>query len=309
MDIAGSCSPKKAVAQICFCHFAKLFSYAGMLLAFFSQLSRDLTPFLVSTTKVWGGRLVAAAIILFVGYWAARFLLKTAGHTMVRAHIDVTLSRFLCRVLHGFLLVVVVLAVLGVFGVQTTSLVALLGAVGLAIGLALQGSLSNFAAGIMLVVFRPFKVEDAIEVGTVVGTVEEIGLFTATVRTSDNRLIIVPNSTFIAQPVINSTAKTTRRIDFTLGIGYGDNINIAREIILRVLSEDRRVFTSPVPLVAVTNLGDNAVEIAVRPWVRTEDYWAARYDLLDKLKTAVEEGGCTIPYPQRAVHVYHADEK
>ncbi|MDR2430041.1 MAG: mechanosensitive ion channel family protein [Puniceicoccales bacterium] len=252
-----------------------------------------------------GRNLLSAAIVLGTGLWGTRIVLRFAKRAFARAHLDVTLAKFLHRVAHGFLLVVVALAVLNILGVETTSLVAAIGATGLAIGLALQGTLSNFAAGMMLVVFRPFNVDDAIEAGGITGTVEEIGLFTTTLRTPDNRLVVVPNSTFTSNAVTNTTAKPTRRLDLSIGISYGDNLATARDIIRRVLAEDARVLTSPPPSILLSNLGESAVDIAIRPWVKTPDYWAARSDLLEKLKAALENGGCTIPYPQRDIHLFH----
>ncbi|MDR2863867.1 MAG: mechanosensitive ion channel [Puniceicoccales bacterium] len=248
-------------------------------------------------------RIVIALVILAAGHWVAKRLCKLAQLALERTRMDATLLKFLVRVLHGFLAVVVVLAALEKLGVQTTSLVAIIGAVGLAVGLALQGSLSNFAAGVMLVVFRSFKVDDAISVSGIAGTVEEIGLFAVSLRTGDNRLVLVPNSTFIGQVVTNDTAKHLRRIDLTIGIGYGDNIKSAREIIQRTLAEDPRVLDSPAATIAVANLGENSVDLVVRPWVATADYWAARFALLENLKIALETGGCTIPYPQRDLHI------
>lgn len=255
-----------------------------------------------------GRNLLSALVVFGAGLWGTRIVLRFAERALERAHLDLTLRKFLCRVAHGFLLVAVALAVLNILGVETTSLVAAIGAIGLAIGLALQGTLSNFAAGMMLVVLRPFNVNDSIEAGGLTGIVEEISIFTTTLRTSDNRLVVVPNSTFIANAVTNSTAKPTRRLDLTIGVSYGDNLAVAREIIRRVLTEDARVLTSPPPAIVVSNLGESAVDIAVRPWVKTQDYWAVRSDLLEKLKIALETGGCSIPYPQRDVHVFHKNE-
>jgi small conductance mechanosensitive channel len=252
---------------------------------------------------VWFWRVVGAGILLVAGHWGARLLSHAVEKMLQRSRLDATLGRFFCRALQAVLFAAVVLAVLDLFGVQTTSLIALLGTIGLAVGLALQGSLSNFAAGVMLVVLRPFKVEDSIEVGGIGGVVEEIGIFSAHLRTADNRVIIVPNSTFMTQAVTNASAKPTRRVDLVVGVGYGDNLDTAKSIIRRVLAEDARVLDAPAATVAVGELGDNAVNIVARPWVKTGDYWAARFDLLEKIKVSLEAGGCTIPYPQRDVHI------
>ncbi|MDR0535916.1 MAG: mechanosensitive ion channel family protein [Puniceicoccales bacterium] len=251
----------------------------------------------------WFWKLAAAIAILAIGHWASKFLVSLTERFLSKTRLDATLRKFFCRVMHAFMLLTVALAVLDTFGVQTASLVAILGTVGLAIGLALQGALSNFAAGVMLVVLRPFKVDDFVEVGGTSGTVEEIGVFSIVLRTGDNRTIIVPNSTFINQAITNATARAERRIDLTIGISYDDNIQVAREIILRALRADKRVLTTREPLVAVGELGENSVDILVRPWVKTGDYWSVRSDLLEKIKDGLEAGGCTIPFPQREVRL------
>lgn len=263
----------------------------------------DLWQTLAANGVVWFWKLIAAIAILAIGHWVSHFIVRIAERSLTKTKLDTTLRKFFCRVLHGFLFLVVVLAILDIFGVQTASLVAVLGTIGLAIGLALQGSLSNFAAGVLLVLLRPFKVDDSIEVGTTSGTVDEISIFSTLLRTADNRTIVVPNSTFIGQAVINITAKPTRRIDLIIGVSYGDDLKTAKTILQRVLSEDKRVLATPAPTVTVGELGDNAVNFYVRPWVNTPDYWSTRWALLEKIKEALEEGGCSIPFPQHDVHV------
>jgi small conductance mechanosensitive channel len=253
-------------------------------------------------------KLLAAFVILFAGHWFSKVAVLLVERALIKTKLDTTLRKFFCRALHGFLLLVVVVAVLDIFDVQTASLVAVLGTVGLAVGLALQGSLSNFAAGVLLVVLRPFKVDDSIEVGAIAGTVEEIGVFSALLRTGDNRTIVVPNSTFIGQAVTNLSSKPVRRIDLSVGVSYGDDLRVAKEIALRVLAEDSRVLHEPAPLVVVGELGDNAVTLYVRPWVKNADYWDTRWSLLEKLKVALEAGGCSIPFPQHDVHLFQQKE-
>ncbi len=254
----------------------------------------------------WFLKVLSALLILVVGRWIAKAILRILRLGLEKTPLDATLRTFFLRLAGILMMVVVFLSALDALGVQTTSLVAILGAAGLAIGLALQNSLSNFAAGIMLILFRPFQVGDAIEAGGIAGTVEEISIFTTRLRTGDNRLIIVPNSTFTTQSVTNANAKPTRRIDLTIGISYNDNIKTAKEIILRVLAAEPRILPEPTPVVAVANLGDNSVDLIIRPWVRTPDYWAVRFHLLETLKTELEAGGCSIPYPQHDVHVFHS---
>jgi small conductance mechanosensitive channel len=269
----------------------------------FQTFLDELRETLAANGVAWFWKIVAALVILFVGHWLAHIVVHFANRALKRTQLDTTLRKFFCRVLQAFLLLVVVISVLNLFGVQTASFVAVLGTIGLAVGLALQGSLSNFAAGVLLVLLRPFKVDDSIEVASIAGTVDEISIFSTLIRTSDNRTIAVPNSTFIAQPVTNVTAKPTRRIDLTIGVSYSDDLKTAKAILQRVLAEDSRVLLEPAPAVVVGELGDNAVNFYVRPWVKTADYWSARWDLLEKIKVALEEGGCSIPFPQHDVHV------
>jgi small conductance mechanosensitive channel len=246
---------------------------------------------------------VAATLVLLAGHWFGKVLSALVQRALERGGIEVTVRKFLGRLIYGFVLTVAVLAVLNLFGVETTALVAAVGAAAMAVGLALQGSLSNFAAGAMLVVLRPFHVDDEIECGGILGTVEEIGLFSTSVRSGDNRVAIVPNSAFISQPVTNNTAKPERRVDIVVGVSYSDNLQTAREIALRVLAEEPRVLKVPAPSVFVAALADSSVNLAIRPWVKTKDFYAARAALIEKLKIALEAGGCSIPFPQHDVHV------
>lgn len=273
----------------------------------FTQLLNQIIQTLSSPEGTsWFLKVLSALLILVVGRWVSKAILRILRMAMEKTPLDATLRAFFLRLASILMMVVVFLSALDALGVQTTSLVAILGAAGLAIGLALQNSLSNFAAGVMLILFRPFQVGDSIEAGSIAGTVEEISIFTTRLRTGDNRSIIVPNSTFTTQAVTNANTKPTRRIDLTIGISYNDNIKVAKEIILRVLATDRRILADPAPVVAVANLGDNSVDIVIRPWVKTADYWAVRFHLLETLKIELEAGGCSIPYPQHDVHVFHS---
>jgi len=208
-------------------------------------------------------------------------------------------------------LAVVVIAVLNLFGVQTTSLIAVLGAAGLAVGLALQGTLSNFAAGVMLLVFRPFRIGDYVDIAGTAGSVVEIGLFTVALNTPDNVRIIVPNSSVYGQTISNYAANPTRRNDLVIGIAYGDDIGKAISTIEAVLAADARVLKDPAPVVATSELADSSVNIVVRPWCTKEDYWGLRFDLTRKIKEELEAAGCSIPFPQRDVHLFAegGDEK
>lgn len=198
-----------------------------------------------------------------------------------------------------------ILAAIDTLGVNVTSLLAVLGAAGLAVGLALKDSLSNFAAGVMLMVFRPFRIGDFITAGGTSGVVDEIGLFCVLMRTGDNQRIIIPNSAVFGSTIVNTSALPTRRIDLVIGISYDDNIGTAKQIIENVIKADSRVLENPAPVIAVSELGDSSVNLVVRPWVNTADYWAVRWDLTENIKVKLEEGGISIPFPQRDVHLYN----
>jgi len=221
---------------------------------------------------------------------------------------DDILVDFICAIARTALLLFVIIAALEQLGVDTTSLIALLGAAGLAVGLALQNSLANFAAGVMLIVFRPFKAGDFVEAGGTTGVVEKISIFSTTMRTGDNREVIVPNGSIYGSNITNYSARETRRIDLVFGIGYGDDIRKARDIILSILDQDERILNDPAPVVAVGELGASSVDFVVRPWVATADYWNVRWDLLEKVKLAFDENKVSIPFPQRDVHLFQHSE-
>ena len=207
------------------------------------------------------------------------------------------------RILFQIILGVVIVAVLNLFGIETTSLIAVFASAGLAIGLALQGTLSNFAAGVMLLVFRPIRVGDFVEVAGQSGTVKEIAIFNTVLNTGDNVRVVIPNGAVYGDTVKNYSFNDTRRVDLVMGIGYGDNIGTAIEIIERVITGDRRTLQDPAPTIAVAELGDSSVNLVVRPWCAASDYWGLRWDLIRKLKEELEAGGCSIPFPQSDVHI------
>lgn len=251
----------------------------------------------------WGTRILFALIIFVVGRWIVKALVKALRRALARARMDEMLIHFLSNIAYMALLVVVVLAVLEQLGVNTTSALAVFGAAGLAIGLALQGSLSNFAAGVMLVFFRPFDTGDFVEVAGITGIVEQIRMFSTVLRTPDNREIIIPNGQINDGKIINFSARDTRRIDLVLGIGYDDDIRKARGLIEDIIASDSRILEDPAPKVMLLELADSSVNIATRPWVKSADYWDVRADLLEKIKTRFDENGISIPYPQRDVHL------
>jgi small conductance mechanosensitive channel len=252
----------------------------------------------------WGLQIIGAIIVLFVGRIVAGWARRLTRKALERAEVDPTLVPFIAKLVYYLLLAFVVIAVLGVFGVQTASLVAVLGAAGLAVGLALQGTLSNFAAGVMLLFFRPFKVGDFIDAGGTTGTVEEIGVFATTMKSPDNIKIVVPNSQVYGQTIKNFNGFDTRRIDLVIGISYDDDISKAIDTIRSVVSADQRVMAEPETMIAVSNLGDSSVDLVVRPWCAGSDYWPLRFDLTRKIKEDLEAAGCSIPYPQTDVHLH-----
>lgn len=254
--------------------------------------------------SIFGLKIVAAIVIFVFGKWIAGFLKKLAVKLMTKSNVEATLVSFLGHVIYVALLTFVILAALGQLGIQTTSFIAVIGAAGLAVGLALQGSLSNFAAGVLMIIFRPFKVGDVIEGAGVLGTVEEIQIFTTMLRTPDNRAIIIPNSKLTSDNIINYTAKASRRIDFVFGVSYSDDIDKVKAVISDVLSQDNRILSDPSPTIGLLAMADSSINFAVRPWVKPSDYWDVYFNINEKMKKRFDAEGITIPFPQRDVHIY-----
>ena len=263
-------------------------------------------PEMISTLIIpWGIRIITALVIFIIGRMIAKWLTNLVRKIMAKSGLDEALIKFLGGIIYTVLLVAVILAAIDQLGVNVTSLLAVLGAAGLAVGLALKDSLSNFAAGVMIMIFRPFKIGDFVTVGGVSGVIDEIGMFCVLMHTPDNQRIIIPNSSVYGGTITNTSALPTRRIDLVMGISYDDNIGRAKQIIEDVINADERVLKDPEPVIAVSELGDSSVNLVVRPWVKSEDYWGARFDLTENLKVKLEEGGMSIPYPQRDIHVYN----
>jgi small conductance mechanosensitive channel len=258
----------------------------------------------MSLVTTWGLRVVGAIAVLLIGRWVAARIRNGVRAALERRQTDETLSPFLSGIAYWLTMAFVVVAVLGLFGIPTASLVAVLGAAGLAVGLALQGTLSHFAAGVMLLVFRPFRVGDGVEVGGDRGKVEEIGIFSTVLNTPDNVRTIIPNAEAWGKPIKNYSATETRRVDLVIGVGYEDDLSVAKQTIERVVRADERVLADPEPQVAVSNLGDSSVDFVVRPWCTADDYWDVRFDLTRRIKEELEGSGCSIPFPQRDVHLF-----
>ncbi len=253
----------------------------------------------------WGLKVLGAAVVVIVGRMVAGSLRKAMERIMARTETDVTLGKFLSSLVYYLVLVVAAVAALSMVGIQMASVLTILATAGLAVGLALQGTLSNVAAGVMLLIFRPFKVGDVINAaGGPIGTVEAIGLFTTTINTPDNIHIVVPNSSIYGGTIHNFSHNANRRIDLVVGISYDDDIGVAIRAVHQLLDEEPRVLKEPAYQVAVSELGDSSVNLVVRPWCAAGDYWTVRFDLIRALKERLEAAGCTIPYPQRDVHLH-----
>jgi small conductance mechanosensitive channel len=247
---------------------------------------------------------IAAVVILVVGRGFAGWARRLTRKGLERGKVDPTLVPFVAKLVYYAVMAVVVIAVLNRLGVATTSVVAIFGAAGLAVGLAMQGTLSNFASGVMLLIFRPFDLGDFVDAGGTAGVVMEIGIFATTLKSPDNIRITVPNSQIYGATISNFNGYDTRRIDMVMGISYDDNIQTAVDTIRRIVTADPRVLADPEPQIAVSNLGDSSVDIVVRPWCNAADYWSVRFDLTRSLKEGLEAAGCSIPFPQRDVHLH-----
>lgn len=280
------------------------------------QSSIDSVQNMFTTTPEWlttaqelltkfGLKIVAALLIFLIGRWVAKLVKKILQTTMERAKVDAAIVGFTCSLVHAAVMVFVILAALGQVGVQTTSFVAILGAAGLAVGLALQGSLANFASGVLILLFRPFKVGDFIEAGGAKGTVKEIHIFTTTITTMDNKREIVPNSKVMGDNITNYAAEGTRRVDLVACISYGDSIDTAKEALMDEISKHDLVLKDPAPFVGVLAMNDSSIDLAVRPWVKSADYWPVFFALNEAIKKRLEAEGLTIPFPQRDVHIYN----
>lgn len=258
---------------------------------------------------IYGLKVIAAIAIFIVGRWVAKGVRGFVRRLMNRAKVDETLIGFVANMTYIALLAFVIVAALGQLGIQTTSFIAILGAAGLAVGLALQGSLSNFAAGFLMIIFRPIRVGDYIEGAGAGGTVEEIQLFTTTMKTPDNKTIIIPNAKLTGDNITNWTMKGTRRVDLVMGIGYEDDIDKAKQIMADVLEQDARILKDPAPQIAVVELADSSVNFVVRPWVNSSDYWGVYMTATENIKKAFDANDISIPFPQRDVHVYNHEAK
>lgn len=250
----------------------------------------------------YGLKVIGAIAIFVVGKWVAKKLSALIKRLMDRGEIDPTLSEFIASIIDILLMVVVILAAINNLGIDTTSFIAILGAAGLAIGLALQGTFGNIGAGVILILFRPFEVGDFISAGGESGTVESITLFNTTLLTPDNKVILIPNSAVASGNIINFSKKEERRVDFVFGIGYDDDLKLAKATLNEIIDADARILKDPASFIGVGELADSSVNFTVRVWVKASDYWGVHFDTIEKVKLTFDEKGISIPYPQMDVH-------
>ena len=260
------------------------------------------------TIVTLGKNIVIALVIFYVGRIAISLVVRGLRKIMQRQEVDKTLETFVCNLVRMALLIVVIIAAISALGIETTSFIAIFGAAGLAIGLALQGSLSNFAAGVLIVLFRPYRVGDYVEAAGIAGSVEQVQILTTVLLTPDNKQIIVPNSQIMDSIITNYSAKDTRRVDMVVGVSYSDDLDHVRKILEELVAADDRVLDDPACTIAVSQLADSSVNFVVRPWVNSGDYWGVTFDLTEAIKKRFDQEGISIPFPQQDVHLHKAYE-
>ncbi len=259
---------------------------------------------LIDLAVEYGPKLLLAILVLFVGLWLIRLVLKGTNKAMERSNFEISLKKFLTGILGILLKVMLLISVASMIGIATTSFVAIIGAAGLAVGLALQGGLANFAGGVIILIFKPFKAGDFIEAQGYMGTVNEITIFTTVLKTPDNKTVIIPNGILSNGSMVNFSTEPKRRVDMVFGIGYGDSIEKTKQVLGMIVDSDPRVHKEPAPQIVVGELGDNSVNFNVRVWCDSADYWGIFFDTHEKVKLAFDEAGISIPFPQRDIHVY-----
>jgi len=253
-------------------------------------------------------KLVAALLVFFIGKWLCGHISRLVVRLLEKNKVELTLIHFLENLIYYTLLVLVLVAAASQLGINTTSFLTIIGAAGLAVGLALKDSLSNIASGIMLIFLRPFKVGDIVTAAGITGQVATLNIFHTTINTLDNQKMIVPNSNITTNVITNIFANPTRRVDLVFGISYGDDIAQAKEILNRLIASDPRILKDPAPTIAVAELADSSVNLIVRPWVKSGDYWPVYFAMTESVKTTFDKEGITIPFPQRDVHLYQANQ-
>jgi small conductance mechanosensitive channel len=252
---------------------------------------------------LYGMKIVGAIVILIIGRIVVSILSSIVNRLLTKVKVDETLTRFLTSMTKITLLVFVLLAAMSTLGIQTTSFIAVIGATGLAVGLALQGSLANFASGVLLIAFRPLKTGDLVEAGGHLGTVREVHIFNTILLSVDNKRVIIPNSKITGDSIVNYSAEGFLRVDMVFGISYGDNISKAKQLLEQILTENEKVMKDPPFMVAVSELGDSSVNFVVRPYAKVADYWKVYFEVTEQVKRTFDDQGVTIPFPQRDVHL------
>ena len=260
--------------------------------------------FLQTDGLAFGIDIAIALVIFFVGRILISLIVRGISKTMQKNDVEKTLETFVCNLVRMVLLIVVVIAAIGQLGIQTTSFIAIFGAAGLAVGLALQGSLSNFASGVLIVLFRPYKVGDFVEAAGIAGSVEQVQILTTILKTGDNKQVIVPNSQIMDSIITNYSANDTRRVDMVVGVSYDDDLDKVRKMLEDIVSADERVLADPPLMIAVSELADSSVNFVVRPWCATSDYWPLTWDLTEAIKKRFDQEGISFPFPQQDVHLY-----
>lgn len=269
----------------------------------------NVIPKLQELLALYGVKVLAAVVIFVLGRWVAKGVKKLIVRALTKSKVDSTLVSFLGHLTYITLLAFVVIAALNQLGIQTASFIALLAAAGLAIGLALQGSLANFAAGVLMIIFRPFKVGDYIEGAGIAGTVEEIQIFTTNLKTPDNKKIIIPNAKLTGDNIVNYSAKDIRRMDMIVGVSYEDDYDKVKAVLEDIIAKDGRIMGDPAPRIGILEFGDSSVNFAFRPWVKTAEYWDVFFDLTETIKKRFDEENISIPFPQRDVHLFEHKEE
>jgi len=251
-----------------------------------------------------GIKIATALAIFFIGKFIIRLIMRALHKIMKKQDVEVTLDTFVTDLVRTVLMIILVIATIGAMGVETTSFIAVFGAAGLAVGLALQGSLSNFASGVLIVLFRPYRVGDFVEAAGIAGVVEQVQILTTVMQTGDNKQIIVPNSQIMDSIITNYSANDTRRVDMVVGVSYDDDLDKVRDTIKELIAADDRILTEPAPKIAVSELADSSVNFIVRPWVNSADYWGVMFDLTEAIKKRFDKEGISFPFPQQDVHLY-----
>ena len=264
--------------------------------------------FMQTDGLAFGIDLAIALVIFFVGRILISLVVRGMSKAMQKNDVEKTLETFVCNLVRMALLIVVIIAAIGQLGIQTTSFIAIFGAAGLAVGLALQGSLSNFASGVLIVLFRPYKVGDFVEAAGIAGAIEQVQILTTIFKTGDNKQVIVPNSQVMDSIITNYSANDTRRVDMVVGVSYDDDLDKVRKTLEDIIAADDRILSEPAVTIAVSELADSSVNFVVRPWCATADYWAVMWDLTEEIKKRFDQESISFPFPQRDVHLYKASD-